>query len=80
MSTLAIRLLGPPRFVRDGAPAGRIPAKGVAMVLWLAIRRMPQPRGRLLNLLWPESLPQAARKNMRNILWEIGEALGNVVL
>lgn len=31
----------------------------------------PQPRERLLDLLWPESAPEAARKNLRNLLWRL---------
>jgi DNA-binding SARP family transcriptional activator/predicted negative regulator of RcsB-dependent stress response len=80
MTRLTLNLLGPPRFDRDGAPRTLMQAKGIALLLYLAMSRNAQPRERLVDLLWPESLPQAARKNMRNILWAIGEVLGDDVL
>ena len=80
MTTLRLNFLGPPRFERNGAPVTLVQAKGIALLLYLAVMRSGQPRERLIDLLWPESLPQAARKNMRNTLWAIGEALGADVL
>src|SRR5919206_4944857 len=80
MTTLRLNFLGPPRFERDGAPVRIMQAKGIALLLYLAVTRNAQPRERLVDLLWPESLPQAARKNMRNTLWALGEALGADVL
>jgi DNA-binding SARP family transcriptional activator len=80
MTRLTLNLLGPPRFERDGAPRTLMQAKGTALLLYLAMSRNAQPRERLVDLLWPESLPQAARKNMRNTLWAIGEALGDDLL
>src|SRR5207253_3607503 len=80
MSNLSMHLFGPPQFMRDGTPVTLGRAKGVALLLYLAVTRVAQPRERLLDLLWPESMPQAARKNMRNTLWAIGEALGDHVL
>jgi DNA-binding SARP family transcriptional activator len=80
MTSLRLNFLGPPRFERDGAPVRIVQAKGIALLLYLAVMRSGQLRERLVDLLWPESLPQAARKNMRNTLWALGEALGADVL
>lgn len=80
MQTLVLKFLGTPRFERDTIPISVVRAKGVALLLYLAIRREAQPRDQVMDLLWPESLPQAARKNMRNTLWSIREALGTEVV
>lgn len=78
--TLILHVLGPPRFVRGGATVPLTQAKAVALLVYLAVTRSPQRRERLIDLLWPESLAAAARKNMRNTLWTIGEALGQEVI
>lgn len=68
--------LGPPAARQNGHPITLVRAKGLALLLYLAATRIAQPRERLLDLLWPESVPQAARKNMRNTLWNIRETFG----
>lgn len=73
---VALHLLGTPRLLRDGAEAVLANAKGVALLGYLALRRDPLPRDQALGLLWPESAPEAARKNLRNTLWAIRQALG----
>jgi DNA-binding SARP family transcriptional activator len=80
METVVLNFLGPVRFERAGVPVPLVRAKAVALLLYLAIMREAQPRERVLDLLWPESLPEAGRKNMRNTLWTIREALGDEVL
>ncbi|MDZ4720190.1 MAG: hypothetical protein SH847_17190 [Roseiflexaceae bacterium] len=79
MNRFSINVLGP-RFVRDGSTMALVRAKAIALLLYLAVTRMPQTCERVIDPLWPESLPQAARKNMHNTLWAIGEALGDGVL
>lgn len=76
MTKLTLTFFGVPRFERAGTALSFVQAKGVALILYLAVTRTAQPRERLTDLLWPESLPQAARKNMRNTLWTIGEVFG----
>src|SRR5688572_29999042 len=80
MNAFHLSFLGVPSMRRDDRVIELRRAKGTALLLYLAITRVAQPRERMLDLLWPESLPQAARKNMRNTLWAIGEALGRDVL
>lgn len=80
MTKPTLNFLGVPRFERAGRPIPFVQAKGIALLLYLAVTRTAQPRERLIDLLWPESLPPAARKNMRNTLWTIGEMLGSDLL
>ena len=75
-----LRLLGEPRFGRDGGGGSLTAAKAVALLAYLALAHGPQRREHLLDLLWPESSPDAARKNLRNTLWTIRAALGPAVV
>jgi DNA-binding SARP family transcriptional activator/uncharacterized protein HemY len=72
--------LGAPRFERDDHPIELTSAKAVALLAYLVVSRTPQPRDRLLALLWAESAEDAARKNLRNTLWTIRKSLGDDVL
>lgn len=74
-----LRLLGAPQLLR-GAPVALSSAKAVALLGYLALAEGPQRREQLLALFWPESAPEAARKNLRNTLWSIRAALGDDVL
>jgi DNA-binding SARP family transcriptional activator len=75
-----LRLLGAPELRRGAAPAALSSAKALALLGYLALAAGPQSREQLLDLLWPESAPAAARKNLRNTLWAIRSALGDDVL
>jgi DNA-binding SARP family transcriptional activator/tetratricopeptide (TPR) repeat protein len=77
MSSPRLYFLGSPKFEADGAPVEMTSAKAVALLAFLAAARQPQPRERLLGLLWAESADEAARKNLRNLLWSIRKALGD---
>ena len=44
------------------------------------MRGTPQTRDHLTDVLWPDSMPDAARKNLRNTLWTIRKALDGDVL
>jgi DNA-binding SARP family transcriptional activator len=80
VSSLQLRFLGRPSFTRDGQPVPLASAKAVALLAYLAARRAPQPREQVLGLLWPESPAEAARKNLRNLLWALRKALGDDAL
>lgn len=80
MDVIELAFLGTPLLRRGEQPVHYARAKGLALLLYLAITRVAQPREHMLDLLWPESLPQAARKNMRNTLWSLRDALGDDVL
>jgi DNA-binding SARP family transcriptional activator len=80
MATIKLFFLGLPRFERDGRAVDLTSAKAVTLLAYLALTRTPQPRERLLGLLWAESAEEAARKNLRNTLWAIRKALGEAVI
>lgn len=77
---LQLYFLGPPQFSRNGQPVELTSAKAVALLAYLAATPLPQSRERLLDLLWPDSLPDAARKNLRNTLWVIRKTFGDDLL
>ena len=77
MSSLQFHFLGRPQFTRDGQFVELSSGKAVGMLAYLATRRTPQPRDHLLGLFWPESAPDAARKNLRNTLWALRKLLGD---
>jgi DNA-binding SARP family transcriptional activator len=76
LSTLQLRLLGPARLTRDGELVSLANAKGLALLGFLAANHDPVTREVVLGLLWPDSSQDAARKNLRNTLWAVGNALG----
>ncbi|MBI4785471.1 MAG: AAA family ATPase [Chloroflexi bacterium] len=80
MSAPRFFFLGKPQFELDGQPVELTSAKAIALLGYLAVSREPQPRERLLGLLWAESSEEAARKNLRNTLWTIRKTLGDDVL
>jgi DNA-binding SARP family transcriptional activator/ATP/maltotriose-dependent transcriptional regulator MalT len=80
MSRLRLLFLGPVQLMRDGQPVELSAAKAIALLAYLASQDQPQTREHVTDLLWPESLPDAARKNLRNTLWAVRKALGEEVL
>jgi DNA-binding SARP family transcriptional activator len=78
--TIRLRLLGPPLIDCNEQPVTLTAAKALALLTYLAAQPQPQSRERLLALLWPESSEEAARKNLRNTLWQIRTALGDAVI
>jgi DNA-binding SARP family transcriptional activator len=80
MSAPHLFFLGQPQFELDGQPAELSSAKAAALLAFLAAANDPQPRERLVGLLWAESSEEAARKNLRNALWSIRKTLGEDVL
>jgi DNA-binding SARP family transcriptional activator/tetratricopeptide (TPR) repeat protein len=79
MATIRLSFLGPAQFSRDEQPVELKAAKAVALLAYLAVAG-PQNRERLVDLLWPDSDPGAARQNLRNRLWSIRKALGEEAL
>src|SRR5512142_3037304 len=75
--TARLFFLGAPHFEHDGTPAELTASKAIALLAYLAANPRPQPRDRLLGLLWGDSAEDAARKNLRNHLWTIRRALGD---
>ncbi|MCO6451890.1 MAG: AAA family ATPase [Caldilineales bacterium] len=76
MPILQLNLLGHSQFYVDDAPKELKSAKAAALLGFLAATAEPQTRTHLTDILWPDSLPEAARKNLRNALWSIRRELG----
>jgi len=79
MSIIKLLLLGPAELGLNGQPVDLKSAKAMALLAYLAVTGGPQSRDHLVDLLWPDSLPEAARKNLRNTLWHIRKQLGDDV-
>lgn len=65
-----LEFFGVPRVVSGMGPLALNP-KAIAMLAYLAARSEPIAREKILTLLWQESAPEAARKNLRNLLWHL---------
>lgn len=71
MAQLQLSLLGPFALTEKGQPVDLHIAKMQALLAYLALTATATPRDQLLALLWAESHPDAARKNLRNRLWQL---------
>ncbi len=80
MLTTRLYFLGPVQLYRDDQLVDLNIAKVQALLAYLAITGVPQTREHLLSLLWAESHPDAARKNLRNRLWRMRQVLGDDVV
>lgn len=78
--SLRLHLLGTPGIDNDGVRITVTSHKAIAALAFLAVNRSPQPRERLLALLWPDSTAEAAHKNLRNILWSLRRLSGDGVI
>ena len=68
MGLLRLAVLGPPEVVHDGSRLTFALRKAQALLLYLAVEGGLHPRSKLAALLWPDSEPSDARKNLRNAL------------
>jgi DNA-binding SARP family transcriptional activator len=75
-----LSFLGAPRFEQNGRPAALKSTKAVALLAYLAVSGTTHTRDHLIDLLWPDSLPDAGRKNLRNTLWAIRKTLDDSLL
>jgi DNA-binding SARP family transcriptional activator len=80
MKRYELHLLGSPRLSVDGEPRPITAAKALALLAFLALADGPVPRERVLGLLWGESAEDAARKNLRNLLWSLRRAAGEQLI
>ncbi|MDP9293750.1 MAG: hypothetical protein M3O90_04870, partial [Actinomycetota bacterium] len=76
MTAVKVRLLGPPRVERDGAPVAFDTRKAVALLAHLALADRPRPRDVLAELLWPEHDAEHARGALRRTLSTLRSAVG----
>lgn len=76
MSTLRVRLLGRISVQRDGRGPIELPARSLDLLAFLLIHRdRPHTREALSVVLWPEAGVDAARKYLRQTLWQLQSAL-----
>jgi predicted ATPase/DNA-binding SARP family transcriptional activator/tetratricopeptide (TPR) repeat protein len=79
MERLSLSLLGPLRIALDGRPvSGFAYNKARALLLYLAVEAdRPHQRDALVDLLWPDLPDTAARTNLRQVLTNLREAIGD---
>lgn len=80
MSTARFCFLGPIRLQVGSQSVELTIAKAQALLAYLALTGIAHSRERIMALLWAESHPEAARKNLRNTLWQIRRHLGTDLL
>ncbi len=77
-AALQIKLFGPPAVTLNGqAVMGFISNKATATIFYLAATGQPQARDVLAALLWSNSPEFYAKKNLRNVLSNLRDLLGN---
>ena len=80
MAQIQVRFLGTPTYTVDEQPVTLKAGKASALLAYLALSGTGQSRAALASLLWAYSDATAARKNLRNHLWQIRQALGDEAL
>ena len=75
-SRLALHLLGPPKLEIDGSPITADRRKAIALLAYLVLNRGRHTRDFLSALLWPEYDQSKAFTNLRHVLWETQQAIG----
>ena len=75
---LDVKLLGRFSLTRDGRPV-EIPSRPAQLLLayLLLSAGLPQPREELADILWPDSMADNARANLRHALWQLRSAIGD---
>jgi DNA-binding SARP family transcriptional activator len=74
--TVRIRLLGRVCIEQDGQPPIDLPAKALDLLCSLLLRRdRAHTRDELSAMLWPDASTTAARKYLRQALWQLQSAL-----
>lgn len=71
-----VRLLGPPRVLRDGELVGFDTRKATALLAHLALSDRPRPRDALADLLWPDADLDSARGALRRTLSVLRSGIG----
>jgi non-specific serine/threonine protein kinase len=73
---LALHLLGPPGLELNNAPIIADRRKTLALLAYLAVNRWQHHRDHISTLLWPDYDQSRAYTNLRHILWEVQQAIG----
>jgi predicted ATPase/DNA-binding SARP family transcriptional activator len=74
---LALHLLGPPQLTIDKTSISFNRRKSLALMAYLSMERDQHRRESLSSLLWPDTDQSNAFKNLRQVLWEIQQILGD---
>jgi len=78
LERLELRLLGAPQvYHAHSVVTGFITSKAEALFYYLAITARPHARSTLAALLWPDVAETVARKNLRDIIFNLRKLLGN---
>ena len=73
---LALHVLGPPQIQLDDTSLTLERRKGTALLAYLAVTKGRHTRASLSAMLWPDQEGSKAYKNLRQILWELGQSMG----
>jgi predicted ATPase/DNA-binding SARP family transcriptional activator len=76
MATLNLQFLGHARIERDGAEVKTDRRKAVALLAYLAVSGLGQPREELAAFFWPDFESERAFAYLRRTLWEINQMIG----
>ena len=74
---LALHLLGPPQLTIDKTSISFNRRKSLALMAYLAVELGQHRRESLSSLLWPDTSQSNAFKNLRQVLWEVQQSLGD---
>lgn len=74
---LALHLLGSPKVELAHAPVVIDKRKTLALLAYLAVNPGQQPRDHVSALLWPEFAQPKAFSNLRHVLWEVRQEIGD---
>jgi DNA-binding SARP family transcriptional activator len=77
MSSLTLRLLGPPQVELNGAPLHIARRRTLALLLYLAVTDQRYQRDELTAFFWPELDPSHARADLRRALYQLHQTLGD---
>ena len=80
-SALKISLLGAPQVELDGTPVtGFVTRKAEALFYYLAATGRMHTRDALAALFWPDTSDSRAKKNLRDLLFNLRQLLGDYLI
>lgn len=77
MPSVKLYLFGSPRIEVDDQSIELSLRKGHGLLAYLAVTAQPHSRDALATLFWPESNQKRARTNLRQMLYSVGQQVGN---
>ena len=75
MSKIVCKLFGIPQITKDGQPVFLPYAKISALLYYILVTRVVS-RDEAAGLLWPDESDEAARRSLRNAIYQAKKALG----